>query len=95
MAKFRFQLYPEQSSILRVTAAAGWHLTGLGAAHTSAGEAGAQAAEVTSGSTIVHFLLTQLCAYYLQEAENPLRVRLRGVRDHRHLPRVPDLLGIR
>ena len=95
MAKFRWKLYPEPSSIVRVTAAAGRHLTGLGAAHTSAGAAGAQAAEVTSGSTIVHFLLTQLCAYYHQEAENPLRVRHSGVRHHRHLASVPDLLGIR
>ena len=95
MARVGFQLYPEPSSIVRVTAAAGWHLTGLGAADTSAGAAGAQAAEVTSGSTIVHFLLTLLCAYYLQEAENPLRVRHRGVRHHRHLASVPDLLSIR
>ena len=80
---------------MRVIAAAGRYLPGLGAAHTSAAKAGAQAAEVSTGSTIVHYFLTQLCAYYLQEAENPLRVRHRGVRHHCHLASVPDLIGIR
>ena len=72
MAKFRFQLYPEQSSIVRVTAAAGRYLPGLGAAHTSAAKAGAQAAEVTSGSTIVHRFLTLLLSYYIFRKQKTL-----------------------
>ena len=80
---------------MRVIAAAGRHLPGLGAADTGAGTAGAQAAEVSTGATDVSSLLTlPLLSCYQQEAENPLQLRHRGVCNHRHLARVPILLGI-
>ena len=77
---------------MRVTAAAGRHLPGLGAADTGAGTAGAQAAEV---STALLMSPLALLSCYQQEAENPLQLRHRGVCNHRHLARVPILLGIR
>ena len=89
---------PDQRCVVRVTAAAGRHLPGLGAADTGAGTAGTQAAEVSTGATDVSCLLTlpmALLSCYQQEAENPLQLRHRGVCNHRHLARVPILLGIR